>query len=422
MILTVARIVALALGLIGFGLSGSAWAHDCLLKCDEPPPPPPPPEPPAIADRDGDRDPMVIAPVAAAVAPSGRSEYMLTGTADAVAAASALLEEMGGKVIARRRLKSLGLGMITADLGRIGSADDLRRRLAREGLAVGVESNMVYKQAAGPLTYAPALAGAPDGDPCPLGKALSIGVIDGPVDAGTTALAGARIASRSFLREGDAAGAPDHATALAALIAAPGNGQWPAGFARKARVLSAVAFAKGTTGDVARADAIAAALDWLATERVQLVNLSLAGPENATLGMVLHELARRGTIFVAATGNDGADAVSFPASHPDVFAISAVDARKRLYYKANRGTEVSFVAPGVELFVPTADGGRYRSGTSYAAAIATAIFAHAIDGGLSGGDAIEKALGAAAEDLGPKGRDRSFGWGLLQLTDCSKKI
>ncbi|MCY1126760.1 S8 family serine peptidase [Frigidibacter sp. RF13] len=327
---------------------------------------------------------------------------------------------MGGSVIGQRTLKSLGLGMVTADLGTIGSADDLRRRIARQGLAVGVERNMVYEQSAGPVTYAPALAGAPDGDPCPLGRALSIGVIDGPVDADTTALAGARIASRSFLREGDAPGAPDHATALAALIAAPGNGQWPAGFARKARVLSAVAFAKGAAGDVARTDAIAEALDWLVTERVRLVNLSLAGPENATLAMVLHGLARRGTIFVAATGNDGADAVSFPASHPDVFAISAVDARRRLYYKANRGEEVAFVAPGVELFVPTAEGGRYRSGTSYAAAIATAIFAHAIDGGATGRSALERALRAAAEDLGPAGRDSSFGWGLLKIVGCSK--
>ena len=419
MIRTLARILALAMGLTACGLAPTVLAEECSPACAEPPPPPPP-EPRPSRLRENDHVRAITAADAAAEAPSGRPEYILTGTPAAVAAAAVLLEEMGGSVIVRRRLDSLGLGMVTADLGKIESADALRRRLVRAGLAIAVERNMIYEQAAGPVVYAPALVGISEGDPCPLGAGLAVGLVDGPLDATNAALAGARVAARSFLREGDLPGAPDHATALAALIAAPGDGHWPAGFARKARLVSAVAFAQGTGGDVARTDAIAAALDWLAGQGVPLVNLSLAGPENATLAMVLRGLARRGTIFVAAAGNDGADRVSFPASHPDVFAISAVDARKRRYDRANRGKEVDFVAPGVELFVPSAEGGRYRSGTSYAAAIATAILAHAIDEGAKGRDALERALRATAEDLGPAGRDRTFGWGLLKLGECSE--
>ncbi|MEZ5885829.1 MAG: hypothetical protein R3D56_02850 [Paracoccaceae bacterium] len=81
---------------------------------------------------------------------------------------------------------------------------------------------------------------------------------------------------RVFLREGDSPGALDHATALAALIAAPGDGHASTGFARKARLVSAVALAQGTGGDVAHGrDRGCTRL--ARGEGVPLVNLSLAG-------------------------------------------------------------------------------------------------------------------------------------------------
>ena len=123
-------------------------------------------------------------------------------------------------------------------------------------------------------------------------------------------------------------------------------------------------------------------------------------------------------MLVAAAGNDGRNQVAFPAADPHVISVTAVDARKRRFVAANAGREIDFAAPGVDVLVPAAGGPGYRSGTSYATAIATALIAHEIGRGVTSPAAIRKALAARAEDLGRPGRDSEFGWGLIRFGGC----
>jgi subtilisin family serine protease len=124
--------------------------------------------------------------------------------------------------------------------------------------------------------------------------------------------------------------------------------------------------------------------------------------------------------MVAASGNDGAADVAFPASDPNVIAVSAVDAAGRIYSRANRGEDVDFVAPGVDVLVIEGQTATYRSGTSYAAAAATGVIAHLFAGGARSGGEIADLLRDSARDLGTPGHDRMFGWGLLQLQGCPR--
>jgi subtilisin family serine protease len=250
---------------------------------------------------------------------------------------------------------------------------------------------------------------------------VRIGVVDGPVDSLVPALSSVRIESHSVLAAGQTPAPPDHGTGVVSLIAGRASAGATPGLAQGAHVLSAVAFAETSDGNLASTDGLASALDWLATRDAQVINLSLAGPSNQALGAVLGALADRDVVLVAATGNDGRIGVAYPASDPHVIGISAIDARRRLYAEANRGEEVDFVAPGVEVLVALEGRPAYRTGTSFAAAIATAVIAHSLSRVSVSPATLSKRLRDGSEDLGQPGHDTDFGWGLLKLPECHTK-
>lgn len=82
-------------------------------------------------------------------------------------------------------------------------------------------------------------------------------------------------------------------------------------------------------------------------------------------------------MLVAAAGNAGAKSPPlFPASDPNVIAVTALDDNDKLLPVANRGKHIAVAAPGVDVLA-AAPGGGYQmtSGTSIAAAHVSGIAA-----------------------------------------------
>jgi subtilisin family serine protease len=146
------------------------------------------------------------------------------------------------------------------------------------------------------------------------------------------------------------------------------------------------------------------------------MNLSLGGPRNLILEAAIGRVLGAGIPVVAAAGNDGPDAPPvYPAAQEGVIAVTAVDADRRVYRKANRGDYIRFAAPGVDVPVPRMDQEAYVSGTSFAAPLVTAALVAARQAGPARPwpDVIRQ-LEQAAQDLGAPGRDATFGAGLVQ--------
>jgi subtilisin family serine protease len=106
---------------------------------------------------------------------------------------------------------------------------------------------------------------------------------------------------------------------------------------------------------------------------------------------------------------------AYPPAWPQVIAVTAVDARERVYRMANQGPYVALAAPGVGVWTAASiSGGRLRSGASYAAPFATAVLAvemlRAPDASL---EAIARHMFACARDPGEAGFDPVFGHGLV---------
>ncbi len=354
------------------------------------------------------------------MAPSGSSQFVFVGSPAEIGKTSIALTDLGAVVLRQKDLGSLGTSMLVVDPNGLG-VDAMRSALARQSARVTMDRNSIYKTAGAADSYAARLVGLTQNTSdsnCPLSRRVAVGLIDGPIDPQSPSVKGVNLRVRSFLPDTDVPGDAAHATDIAALIAGQSDSDRPYGLAAGASLISAVTFAHGPDGDIARMDSVAEALDWLTGQKADIINMSLTGPQNDSLAYVLELVALAGPVLIAATGNDGARTVSYPASDPNVIAITAVDIAKRLYRQANRGAEVDFAAPGVDLLVDDGTGPRHLSGTSYATAVATAVAAHLVARGAKSSADVQAQLQSSVEDLGPAGRDDSFGWGLMRARGC----
>ena len=209
-----------------------------------------------------------------------------------------------------------------------------------------------------------------------------------------------------------------HGTAVAGILVGAPDSEFP-GLIPAAEVFLADALRAEEDGGRELVDALelVSALNWLAGERVQVINLSLSGPDNTLLAASVPRVLKRGIAVVAAVGNFGPAAPpAYPAAYKGVIAVTGVDADLRVYRWANRGRHVSFAAPGVDVWtIDRRDGGEYRDGTSFAAPFVTALAADLLSQrtDLASDDIVEE-LKLRARDLGDPGKDPIYGWGLIQ--------
>jgi len=182
---------------------------------------------------------------------------------------------------------------------------------------------------------------------------------------------------------------------------------------------------------------------------IKVINMSLGGESaSETLRRSIDRAVAAGIVVVAAAGNDGQGTVNYPAAFPSVIAVGAVDLRKVKTGYSNFGSALDFVAPGGDIdrdddgdgdpdgilqqtFDPfTAHlTGRYNDfayfyfdGTSQATPHVSAAAAMLISQGITDPQAVRAALELSAEDLGPPGRDDSYGHGLIKPADALKGL
>ncbi|MDQ0463143.1 subtilisin family serine protease [Caulobacter ginsengisoli] len=285
------------------------------------------------------------------------------------------------------------------------------RRLRRADPGGTYDYDHIYGEATSPRppSVGPPPPATMPGRPPPPGPSAAgvrIGLIDTGVDAGHPCLAGLSIVQRGFAPGGVRPAA--HGTATASLLAGRGGGVRSA--APGAALLVADVYGAGPTGG--SAVAVAQGLGWLSQSGAQVINVSLVGPPNAAVAAVIQSLAARGVLIVAAVGNDGPAAPPlYPASYPQVIAVTGVDRRDRVLPEASRALHVDFAAPGDALTAARPGGGLSPvRGTSYAAPIVAGRLAVLSRGG---GRAAVDALARQARDLGQRGRDSLYGYGVI---------
>jgi subtilisin family serine protease len=214
-----------------------------------------------------------------------------------------------------------------------------------------------------------------------------------------------------------------HGTHVGGIIAASyDNGVGVAGLAPAVSLL--VIKAGDCTGNLADSDVLAA-IDAAVSDGATVINMSFGGTDySAALASAMAEAWNAGVVLVAAAGNDRSNTPFYPASYPNVVAVSATDQSDNLAIFSSYGPDVALAAPGVSIlstmapFTPLAGDSNELyatlSGTSMAAPHVAAV-AGLIDAAvchLTNAQVVQ-ALERGADPLGSPVPNQSFGYGRL---------
>ncbi len=330
------------------------------------------------------------------------------------------VEALGFSLIEQITFGSLGLEMLRLKVPSGVDVPQATITLRNRFPGTKVGANQLFEQSAG--------TGGKDRDPRDIvgwgrvpercGAGIQIGMIDAAVDVNHPSLKGQKIKLRSFIDKGKAVGKTDHGTAIAAILVGKSLTA-ESGRLLPGAILYAGSIFEQRKDGKSRGNLIAflKALEWLAVEKVQVVNLSIASPKNEVLQTAVRAVARTGQVLVAAAGNGGPKAKPFfPAAYTNVIAVTAVDSKLKAYQHANRGGYIDFSAPGVDLWTASNKGrGRFQSGTSFATPFITSIVSLYLEAGAKPNpDLLRESLKRYAVDLGQSGKDQTFGWGLVR--------
>jgi subtilisin family serine protease len=334
------------------------------------------------------------------------------------AQASTAIQASGGNPTALTNLPNLGIGIAVLEFATQPQADAALASLQSNPALITSRHARAYpmQQTGTPSNarqYAHEMIKAPAAPPR-LNTNISVGIIDTEV-SNQAALVSANFKAKRFMADNEKASSNDHGSAVAAIIA--GSGLGFEGLAQGASLRSAGVMREIAPGiNATNTLLVAQALDWMLAEKVQVVNMSLGAADDQVFAAVIKRSLEAGIIIVAAAGNGGPQAApSFPAAYPGVIGVTAIDAKRSLYTRANRGNYIAIAAPGVDVWIPVsseAGKGKYMSGTSFAAPFVAGAVARSISGQAAGSAPVLRNLCSKAENLNAASQEA--GCGLLQ--------
>ena len=333
-------------------------------------------------------------------------------------------------------VKGVGAKLVSVS----GDPEAVAARLNRSSLVQYAEPNLILTVDATPNDprfgelYGMDRIDAPEGwDAAGLGAfpasgGVKIGIVDTGIDQAHPDLSGQTVAcakSQGLLpimsgsiQVGQCADDNDHGSHVAGTIAAKANnGVGVAGVAFNADLVICKALG-GPLGTGSTAD-VANCINWVASQGARVISMSLGGGASTTLQQAVASAWNNGNgaVVVAAAGNDGDATLNYPAAYAEVVSVAATDSADARASFSNANADVEVAAPGVNV-LSTVRGGGYAtlSGTSMATPHVSAVAG--VLRQLFPSDsaaAIRSRLDAAVNDLGPAGRDASFGFGRLNL-------
>lgn len=178
---------------------------------------------------------------------------------------------------------------------------------------------------------------------------VKIAILDTGIKSNHEDLAGKVVAAANFSTSTTVEDKNGHGTHVAGIAAATtNNGKGIAGVGFNCSLMNGKVFnEKGS----ATWDKIAASIIWAADNGAKVINMSFGGPDpSLTIENAVNDAWGKGVVLVASAGNEGKDALHYPASYDNVIAVAATDQNDNLAKWSTYGTWVDVAAPGVSIF------------------------------------------------------------------------
>ena len=246
-----------------------------------------------------------------------------------------------------------------------------------------------------------------------------IAVVDTGVDHTLADLKGTVLADQGYNYIANNKNAMDdhgHGTHVSGIIAAKADNHYSmAGINSHSKILPVKVLDASGSGDT---ESIAFGIIYAVDKGAKVINLSLGGPYSRTIEYALKYANEHGVTIVAATGNDGFEEVSYPASSKYAIAVGATNRLDLVSDFSNYGRGIDLVAPGTDIPSLMPDGNvTYMTGTSMAAphvaAVAGLILSHNPD--LTP-NKVEKILTKSAQDVTFEEEDNPMN-GYIEVSD-----
>lgn len=238
-----------------------------------------------------------------------------------------------------------------------------------------------------------------------------------------------------------------HGTHVAGILAAASNGFGVVGVAPNAQIVALRVLDDNGEGTASR---IIEALQWIQNYNaahpdspIRITNNSYGtGSNSSQLEAAFDVLASSGVLHIGSAGNEGSAAgngnnVSYPARYESVVAVAALDKNNLRASFSSTGSDVEIAAPGVAVLSTWKDStnfagpqpfsfagyaGEYfieANGTSMAsphvAGVAALLMA---SDAYYTAEAVRKKINGTALDLGEIGKDKLYGYGLVDASSA----
>lgn len=165
------------------------------------------------------------------------------------------------------------------------------------------------------------------------------------------------------------------------------------------------------------------ALDWAQSIGARVTNNSnFYGFESSAIAQKYLETRDAGMVHFASAGNRALEVLEYPAILPGVNSAAAIQNDGSLAGFSSHGPDLDFVAPGVDIYTTDRTGsdgyviGNYGffDGSSFASSYSAGVAAlYLATHPSASSSTVEEAMRLSATDMGPPGRDDTFGWGLV---------
>ena len=216
----------------------------------------------------------------------------------------------------------------------------------------------------------------------PDGSNVDIGILDTGIQSDHCSLdvAGGRNFTRS-LSSGNYEDGHGHGTHVAGIAGASDNDLGVVGVAPASNLYAVKVLDDSGSG---RYSWLVAGIDWCMSNDIELISMSLGGESSSdSVDRAIEEATAAGHLLLCAAGNEGQDGdgcapdtMIYPATHPDVIAVTAMDEDDSFASYSSVGSAIDLLAPGSDIRSTYTDNRYARaSGTSMACPFVTGVAA-----------------------------------------------